>query len=81
MPKERPSSEFLIESVVKQMESLRAHHCPIIIGPARDHQVKESNEIRLLSGLIAADQLRELGPVAFDRLWAWLNERFEAASP
>jgi hypothetical protein len=81
MPKERPSSEFFIEPVVKQMKGLRAHHCPIIIGPARDHRVKEPNEIRLLGGLIMADHLRELSPVAFDHLLAWLDEGFEATSP
>ena len=81
MPKECPSSELLIEPVVKQMKGLRAYHRPIIIGPARDHRVKEPNEVRLLGGLISADHLRELGPVAFNRFRAWLDERFEAASP
>ena len=68
MPKECPSSELLIESVVKQMKGLRAYHRPIIIRPARDHRVEEPNEIRLLGSLISADHLRELGPVAFNRL-------------
>ena len=81
VPKERPSSEFLIEPVVKQVKRLRAHYRPIIIGPARDHRVQEPDEVRLLGRLISADHLRELGPVPFDRLSAWLNERFEAASP
>src|SRR5688572_15699275 len=44
MPKECPSSEFLIESVVKQMKGLRAYYRPIVICPARDHRVEYPNE-------------------------------------
>jgi hypothetical protein len=70
MPKECPSSELLIESVVEQMKSLRAHYRPIVIGPARDHWVEYPHEICLLGCLRMADDLREPCPVAFDGLLA-----------
>ncbi len=53
MPEKRPSSEFLIESVVEQMEGLRTDHRPIIIGPAGDHRVEYPNQVRLLGRLVA----------------------------
>lgn len=81
VPEKRPSSELLIESVVEPMEGLRADHRPIVIGPASDDGVQHPNQVRLSGRPVLADQLRQPRPVAFHRLWTWLDECFEAASP
>jgi hypothetical protein len=81
VPEKRPSSELLIEPVVEQMEGLRTDHRPIVIGPASDDGVEHPNQVRLLGRLVLADRLRQRRPVAFHRLFAWLDECFEAVSP
>jgi hypothetical protein len=67
MPEKRPSSAFLIESVVEPMEGLRTDPRPRGICPAGDNRVEDPNQIRLLGRLVLADPLRERCPVAFDR--------------
>ena len=55
-------------------------HCTIVISPASDERVEYADQVRLLGRLMLTDQRRQRRPVAFHRLVAWPDERFEATS-
>src|SRR5262249_34744235 len=81
VPEKHPSSELLIQAVVEQMKGLRTDHRTIGIGPASNDRVEEARQVRLLGRFVLLDPRRQRGPVAFHRLFAWPDERFEATSP
>jgi len=80
VPEKRPSSELLIQAVVEQMKGPCTDHCTIVISPASDDRVEYADQVRLLGRLMLTDQRRQRRPVAFHRLVAWPDERFEATS-
>jgi hypothetical protein len=81
VPEERPSSALLIQLVVEPMEGRRTDHRAIVMCPTSDDRVKYPDQVRLLGRLVLTDDLRQLRPVAFHRLFAWPDERCEATSP
>ncbi len=52
-----PSSEFLEQPLVEQLERAFAHYCSIVVAPTSDDGVQQSDQVDLLGRLIVADGL------------------------